>query len=514
MDQSQVLFNNFNNINDLYLRMISEIQDYAIILMDNEGIIRNWNKGAEKIKGYTESEIIGKHFSVFYLPEDLAVNLPQNLMNEARINGRATHEGWRKRKDNSRFWGSITITALHDDENRVVGFSKVTRDLTTKKINEDNLKLSEERYHRMIAEVEDYAIILLSKEGIIENWNAGAEKIKGYTAKEAIGKRFEMFYTEEDRKTNLPDKLLNEAKRTGKATQEGWRVRKDGSKFWGTIVITALHNSTGEVIGFSKVTRDLTEKKIVEEKMLAYTTELEIQNSELEQFAYVASHDLQEPLRKIQTFAELIQEKYTDEAFVKSYFKKLDSSAKRMAALVKSLLDYSRLSKDKHKGDSEAEEVDLNNILAEVEEDFELLIEEKEAIVYCGQLPKVTGNYMQLGQLFSNLISNSLKFSDTKPVIKINSAIVDKHEVPDESNSLNAEKYYKISFEDNGIGFEQKYDKIIFSLFQRLHGKQDYAGTGIGLALCKKIVDNHGGVINASSSLGQGAKFDVYLPIS
>ena len=120
MDQSQVLFNNFNNINDLYLRMISEIQDYAIILMDNEGIIRNWNKGAEKIKGYTESEIIGKHFSVFYLPEDLAVNLPQNLMNEARINGRATHEGWRKRKDNSRFWGSISITALHDDENRVV----------------------------------------------------------------------------------------------------------------------------------------------------------------------------------------------------------------------------------------------------------------------------------------------------------------------------------------------------------------------------------------------------------
>ncbi|MCW3092996.1 MAG: sensor histidine kinase [Ferruginibacter sp.] len=514
MNEKPVILGDFKNTNDLYSRMVAEIQDYAIILMDKEGIIRNWNKGAQKIKQYTSDEIIGKHFSIFYLPEDLAVNMPQQLINEASLNGRSTQEGWRKRKDGSRFWGSITITALHDDDNCIIGFSKVTRDLTAKKIDEDKLRISEERYHRMIAEVQDYAIILLSPNGIIENWNIGAQNIKGYSANEVIGKRFDLFYTEEDRKNKLPDSLLDEARYKGKATQEGWRLRKNGSKFWGTIVITALHGKDGQLIGFSKVTRDLTEKKIADEKLLSYTAELEIQNSELEQFAYVASHDLQEPLRKIQTFAELIQENYTDEAFVKSYFKKLDKSAKRLSELVKSLLEYSRLSKDKNidEYNSGVGEVDLNNIITEVKLDFELLIEEKDAIIKCAHLPTITGSAIQLGQLFSNLISNSLKFSNTKPIIEISWAIVNKNQIPNAPSALSEGKYFQISFEDNGIGFEQKYDKKIFSLFQRLHGKQDYAGTGIGLSLCKKIVENHAGTINVLSSLGHGATFDVYLP--
>lgn len=173
---------------DIYKRMIEEIQDYAIILMDRNGIILNWNKGAQKIKRYSESEIRGKHFSIFYLEEDLKNNLPQKLMNQAAETGRAGQEGWRKRKDGTKFWGSITITAVHDDGN-VIAFCKVTRDLTDKKIAEDNLRLSEERYHRMVAEVQDYAIILLDSNGIIENWNAGAENIKGYAATEVIGKK-------------------------------------------------------------------------------------------------------------------------------------------------------------------------------------------------------------------------------------------------------------------------------------------------------------------------------------
>ena len=182
-----------------------------------------------------------------------------------------------------------------------------------------------------------------------------------------------------------------------------------------------------------------------------------------------------------------------------------------MAELVKSLLDYSRLSKDKTY--SGLNEVNLNTTVTETRKDFELLIEEKQAAILCEVLPTITGNAMQLGQLFSNLISNSLKFSgQSTPIIKITSEVVPKEQVPDAASALSKNRYYKISFEDNGIGFEQKYDKLIFSLFQRLHGKQNYAGTGIGLALCKKIVDNHAGIINAHSSLGHGATFDVYLP--
>jgi len=305
------------NNNELYHKMIEEIEDYAIILLDKNGIIQNWNKGAEEIKGYTESEILGKHFSIFFLQEDINNNLPNKLINQAATTGRAMQEGWRKRKDGSKFWSSITITAIHDDDQNVIGFSKVTRDLTDKKKTEDELRMSEERYHRMIAEVQDYAIILLDENGNIQNWNVGAEKIKGYKSEEIIGKHFSIFYPKKDQENNLPRKLLQVAREKGKAVHEGWRIRKDGSYFWGTIVITALHGEDNNVIGFSKVTRDLTEKKMAEEQLLAYTHELEIQNRELEQFAYVASHDLQEPLRKIQTFTELIQMNYDDEEFVK-----------------------------------------------------------------------------------------------------------------------------------------------------------------------------------------------------
>ncbi len=232
---------------------------------------------------------------------------------------------------------------------------------------------------------------------------------------------------------------------------------------------------------------------------------------ELEQFAYVASHDLQEPLRKIQTFTELIKENADDKDFVNRYFDKLASSAKRMSELVRSLLDYSRISKEKEK--LLTVPVDLNLIINDIRQDFELLIEEKKATIDSDLLPLVTGNKMQLGQLFANLISNSLKFAKAKPVIKIRSSVVSKDEIIDAPESLASGAYTCISIEDNGIGFEQKYSDLIFSLFQRLHTKNEYSGTGIGLALCKKIVESHKGFICASGKADEGATFNVYLPM-
>jgi PAS domain S-box-containing protein len=373
----------------------------------------------------------------------------------------------------------------------------------------ETLRKSEERYHKMIAEIEDYAIILLDTNGNIQNWTTGAEKIKGYKAEEIIGKNFRIFYLPQDRDNKLPEKLLERVIREGKSAYEGWRVRKDGSTFWGSIVVTALHDDNGEVIGLSKVTRDLTEKKKAEDKMREYLAELENRNSELEQFAYIASHDLQEPMRKIQTFTEVIERNLDDEVIVKRYFEKINTSARRMVELITSVLNYSRLSKERDL----REDADLNEVLAGIESDFELPIREKNAKIVYNGLPVLKAHPLQMHQLFSNLISNALKFSSGSPVITISSQKIAKEGMKSSPVVLTAGQYLEIVVKDNGIGFEQEYENLIFSMFQRLHPRQEYAGTGIGLAICKKIMENHKGFMRAEGEPRKGSSFYLYFPL-
>ncbi len=507
---------------NLYQKMIEEVQDYAIIFLDINGIIQNWNKGAGKIKQYTEAEAVGMNFRVFYLPSDQEAQLPERLLEEATVKGHAAYEGWRLRKDKTMFWGSINLTAVHNEQGGVIGFTKVTRDLTERKNTDDQLKnfseqlkksneelrSSEQRYHKMISEVEDYAIILLDEKGNIINWNAGATRIKGYSAEEIIGQNFRIFYLPEDREIKLPEKLVEVAIENGKAVHEGWRVRKDGSRFWGSIVITALHSDNGSVIGFSKVTRDLTERKQSEDRINAYLLELESQNRELEQFAYIASHDLQEPLRKIQTFADILERSKQNDGQTKKYIEKIIASANRMSELIRSVLNYSRLDSPEGK---QLEEVGLGTILDSVLEDFELAIQEKNATITSEPLPSIKAVPLQINQLFTNLIGNALKYSDKQPLIKISTRVVD--EIPAGVTSHpQKNKYLELVFSDNGIGFEPRYEKQIFTLFQRLHAKHEYSGTGIGLALCKRIMHNHNGFITAEGEPGKGATFKLYFP--
>jgi len=372
------------------------------------------------------------------------------------------------------------------------------------------LELSEQRYFKMTEEVQDYAIILLDKDGTILNWNKGAQKIKGYKDEDIIGKNFSIFYLEEDRRNKLPEELINRAEQEGRAMHEGWRKRKDGTRFWGSIVITALHDRVGNIIGFSKVTRDLTERKLAEDTMRQHTAELEMKNKQLEQFAYIASHDLQEPLRKIQTFVQVLERKLGDPEARQKYFDKINSSARRMTDLIQSVLNYSRLSQN----EDELVPTDLNVILENVKADYELQIEEKNAVINSDALPIVKGEPLQLHQLFANLIGNSLKFSKTNPQITISSKTLQTGEIQKINPSLdNTRRYARLSFQDNGIGFEQQYAEKIFTIFQRLNSREEYSGTGIGLALCKRIIDHHHGHIDAVSALGQGATFLVYLPL-
>ncbi|RFS17019.1 PAS domain S-box protein [Emticicia sp. C21] len=386
-----------------------------------------------------------------------------------------------------------------------------------KRLNEA-LKKSEERYHQMVEEVQDYAIFSLNELGIVENWNKGAENIKGYTSQEIVGRNFSTFYPEQDRLGQLPEQLLELARLSGRASHEGWRVRKNGELFWANVVITAIHNDQNEVIGFSKVTHDLTDKKAAEDRIKANAQQLEDKNRELERmntelqsFAYVSSHDLQEPLRKIKTFSGrlLDKEKENLSDSGKDILNRINNAVMRMQTLIEDILAYSRT----NTGERIFAKVDIREIVNEIKEDIKEVIAEKNAMIELKSSCQTEVIPYQFKQLLMNLISNSLKFSkpEVKPHIQINcmarmgSSIDNLTVNPDK-------KYCQITIEDNGIGFEEEYNERIFEIFQRLHGKSEYTGTGIGLAIVKKIVENHNGFITASGVPNEGARFDVYLP--
>jgi PAS domain S-box-containing protein len=376
--------------------------------------------------------------------------------------------------------------------------------------SEEALRRSEERFQRMIAEVQDYAILLLNADGIIENWNLGAEKIKGYSAEEAVGQHFRIFYPQLDRDDRLPDRLLEHARVHGRAMHEGWRMRKDGSMFWGSVVITALHDNDGQVIGFTKVTRDLTERRAAEEELKAKNRELEAINQELTSFAYVSSHDLQEPLRKIQTFSsrilELEGDNFSDKG--KDYFQRIQVAASRMRKLIDDLLTYSRTTTAHN-----FVLTDMKYLLDDLRQEFREALDQKQAVVESSPLPRLKVIPFQIRQLFANLLGNALKFArkDVPPHISIRAEVTTADRIP-ELLSTGHQPYHHITVTDNGIGFDPEYNTRIFEVFQRLHGREEYEGTGVGLAICRKIVENHKGVIKADGKLNGGATFHVYLP--
>ena len=402
----------------------------------------------------------------------------------------------------------------HELENQVVNRTK-----ELSQINE-SLRKSEERYHLMVDEVQDYAILYLNDAGIVENWNIGAEKIKGYKSEEIIGKSFSVFYTESDQKNNLPKKVLSIAKEKGKAVHEGWRVRKNGTLIWASVVITAIHNKKNEVIGFSKVTHDLTEKKKADDKLKLNARELEQKNRELENmnkelqsFTYISSHDLQEPLRKIQTFASQIieRESHTLSETGKDKFQRIQNAAQRMQALINDLLTYSRTNVQERI----FEKMDLSNIVNLVKEDLKEELAHKHGTIEESETCEVNMIPFQFRQLLYNLFSNSLKFSipDVPVHIKIQSKTA-KGKMLNNIRLSKETNYCHIKISDNGIGFSPEYNIKIFDVFQRLHGKNEYQGTGIGLAIVKKIIENHNGIITASGEINKGATFDIFIPVN
>ena len=479
----------------LYRRLVESVSDYAIYMLDPQGYVSSWNPGAQRFKGYVAHEILGRHFSQFYTPEDRLAGKPQRALSIAATEGRFEDRAWRIRKDGTRFRAHVVIDRIANDDGSLGGFAKITRDISDAYQKELELQRSEQRFRLLVSGVRDYAIYMLNLDGRISSWNAGAERFKGCRAEEVMGCHFSMFYTDEDRAANKPQRALSTAMNQGSYEDHGWRVRKDGRQFWAHVVIDLIRDEEGTPIGFAKITRDITERRAADLRL----RELTSSHQELEQFIHIASHDLREPLRKVLAFSDLLLDEECDRIseLGRAYVNSIVSATRRMQGLLASLLDLTRVTSQ----GQTFSPCSLNTVLNDVRADLEVSIRERGVSLVFDDLPSLEADSAQMRQLFQNLIENSIKYSRKDVPLCIEVCRLDE---PDTG-------FVRVEVKDNGIGFEQQYAERIFGVFQRLHTRDQYPGAGIGLSICRKICARHGGTIEAAGEPDQGARFTIRL---
>jgi PAS domain S-box-containing protein len=487
--------------------LVSSAVDHAIFMLDPHGRVMTWNAGAEAINGYAREEIIGRHFSVFYTEEDVARSHPAEELRRAIQDGRYEEEGWRVRKDGTRFWANIVITPVHDETGDLIGFGKVSRDLTVRRRHEEAMRARTEaleaaneelaEFRRLVSSVRDYAIFMLDPRGCIRTWNVGARQLKGYAPEEIIGQHFSIFYTPEDRARRHPEYELEVAVREGRFEEEGWRVRKDRTLFWASVTITAVRDEEGRLTGFAKVTRDLSRRREAEQALQTAVDDLRVVNAELDRFAAVAAHDLTDPLRTISGFAELLEQGDLPPA-AHEYARHIRQSSLRLTRMLDALLTFARAGQETE----EREPVHLEPTARDALADLAGAISERHIDITVALPAEATVLAVpgDVRVVLQNLISNAVKFSDPGvPRVRIEGELV-------------AGNAWRVTVEDNGPGVAQEDQDRIFSAFQRGHRQSGSAGYGLGLAICQRLVERHDGTLGLEPATARGTRFWFALP--
>jgi PAS domain S-box-containing protein len=506
---------------DLHRLLVDSVQDYAIFALDPQGYILSWNAGAQRFKGYTADEVLGKHFSIFYPRELVAEGFPAFELRTAANTGRFEDEGWRIRKDGSRFWANVVITALRDREGRLTGFAKVTRDLTERREAEEAIRESEERFRLILEGVRDYAIFMLDPRGRVATWNAGAERLNGYRAREINGVHFSKFYPPDDVAAKKPEHELEVAVETGKYEEEGWRVRKDGTTYWSNVLITPLRDRAGELVGFVQVMRDLTERRAAERRAsdaaAKATAEADARrradeartradeaNSAKGQFLAAMSHELRTPLNAIGGYTDLLAMGLAGPVTPQQleHLGRIKRSQAHLLGIINDILNFSRVEAGHVK--YELGPIEIHDVVHAV-----MLMIAPQAQTKGLRLSDAackTGlvgwaDRAKVDQIVLNLVSNAVKFTPAGGTISL--------ECQQFGNSRVA-----IMVRDTGRGIPADHMESIFEPFVQVGRSltDTREGAGLGLAISRDLARAMRGDIIATSTIDVGSEFKLILP--
>lgn len=488
-----------------YRLLVEAITDYAIYMLTPDGTIASWNAGAQRFKGYEAREIIGKHFSTFYSEEDRKAGLPERALATATREGKFEAEGWRIRKDGTRFWTHVVIDPVRDASGNLIGFAKITRDLTERKIAEENLRLSERQFKLLVQGVTDYAIYMLDPEGHVSSWNAGAQRIKGYLPHEIIGQHFSRFYTENDRRNGEPQKALQTATKVGRFEKEGLRVRKNGSEFMASVVIDRISDDDGKLLGFAKITRDITERTTAE-RTLEKAREALFQSQKMDAIGQLTggvAHDFNNLLMAVLGSIELVRKRLPEDPRITPLLDNALQGARRGTALIQRMLAFAR------RQDLKIEAIDIPTLVRGMTDLLQRTLGPQVSIEtrFPLLLAPAHGDTNQMELALLNLAVNA---RDAMP--EGGRIIIGAREETLTSIGMTHGRYVCVSVTDTGEGMDQATLAHAAEPFFTTKGVGK--GTGLGLAMVHGMAEQSGGRFVLNSVKGEGTTAEIWLPVA
>jgi PAS domain S-box-containing protein len=484
--------------------LIDAVTDYAIYQLGPNGEIVSWHPGAERIKGYTADEVIGKNYAIFFPEEDRRDGKPARALEVARRTGRSEDENWRVRKDGSRFWALAVVDAIRDENGQVTGFAKITRDITERHDAQQALVESERRFRLLVDAVSDYAMFMLDPEGRVTNWNSGASRVMNYDAEEVVGEHFGKFYTEEDRAQGEPEQALATARTAGKYEGEGWRLRSDGSRFWGNTVIERVRDDKGDVIGYAQVIRDVTERREAQ-RALDDAREQLFQSQKLEAIGQLTggvAHDFNNLLAAILSGLSLVERMVGNDDKLKHLLETMRHATQRGHGLTRQLLTFSRRQPLK------PEVIDLGKRLKET---FALLGRLLSGNVKIAQnvpddLWPIEVDPSELELAILNVCLNARDAMPRGGKLLIEA----RNETGGDGDADRQEKSVVITISDTGVGIPDDIKKRVFEPF--FTTKDVGKGSGLGLSQAYGFAKASGGSVEIDSEVGKGTSVSFRFP--